>query len=151
MLPMLARGQNERGKLADKPGFVVDSHSSRCAVAYALKQPTRKQREPRHRFPIWPCSGWRLPRFTSTAANRGLLVSVALFLALALRFCNPGLLRTAVSRHPALRSPDFPLPARRRAATVWPTFPSAILSRAHMEFPAPYGYIPALPHSGVLD
>ena len=38
------------------------------------------------------------------------LVSVALFLALGecSRIC---LLRTAVSRHPALWSPDFPLPA----------------------------------------
>jgi len=41
----------------------------------------------------------------------GLLVSVALFLASR---------RTAVSRHPALCSPDFPL--LLRAATVWPAF-----------------------------
>ena len=26
-----------------------------------LKQPTRKRRGPRHRFPIWSCSGWGLP------------------------------------------------------------------------------------------
>jgi len=27
--------------LTDKPGSVVDSHSSSCTIAYALKQPTR--------------------------------------------------------------------------------------------------------------
>ena len=26
-----------------------------------LKRPTRKQREPRHCFPIWSCSKWGLP------------------------------------------------------------------------------------------
>ena len=49
------------GKPVDKPGSVVDSHSSRRTVASTLKQPTRKQREPRPRFPIWPCSRWGLP------------------------------------------------------------------------------------------
>jgi hypothetical protein len=49
------------GKSADKPGSVVGSHSSGPAVADGLKQPTRKRREPRHRFPIWPCPGWGLP------------------------------------------------------------------------------------------
>jgi len=28
-------------KLADKPGSVVDSHSSRRTIAHALQQPTR--------------------------------------------------------------------------------------------------------------
>jgi len=45
---------------------------------------------------------------------------VALFLALG-ACSRKRLLRTAVSRHPALWSPDFPLPARKLAATVWPT------------------------------
>ena len=54
-------------KLADKPGSVVDSHSSRRTVTSTLKQPTRERREPRQCSPIWSCSGWRLPRFTSTA------------------------------------------------------------------------------------
>jgi len=27
--------------LTDKPGSVVDSHSSSCTITYALKQPTR--------------------------------------------------------------------------------------------------------------
>jgi len=34
-------------ELADKPGPVVDSHSSRPAIAHRLKRPTRFQREPR--------------------------------------------------------------------------------------------------------
>ncbi len=46
---------------ADKPGSVVDSHSSGRRVAAALKQPTRRHRGPRHRLPIWPCSRWGLP------------------------------------------------------------------------------------------
>ncbi|SDX48231.1 hypothetical protein SAMN05421881_100235 [Nitrosomonas halophila] len=53
-------------KLADKPGSVMDSHSSRRMVTHALKQPTRRLGEQRHHLPIWSCSGWRLPRFTVT-------------------------------------------------------------------------------------
>jgi len=45
---------------------------------------------------------------------------VALFLALTAA-AKPRLLRPGVTRHPALRSPDFPLPVRKRAATVWRT------------------------------
>ena len=55
------KGKSGGGKPVDKPGSVVDSHSSRRTVTSTLKQPTRKQREPRRRFPIWPCSGWGLP------------------------------------------------------------------------------------------
>ena len=46
---------------ADKPGSVVDSHSSRRNVAVTLKQPTRTRRGPRHEVPIWSCSRWGLP------------------------------------------------------------------------------------------
>jgi hypothetical protein len=46
---------------ADKPGFVVNSHSSRSCVAAGLKRPTRKRRGQRHSFPIWSCSRWGLP------------------------------------------------------------------------------------------
>ena len=87
-------------KLAGKPGSVVDSHSSRRIVADTLKQPTRWRREQRQYQPIWSCCGWRLPRFTVTKYAR---------------LCGPiprlipcGFQRTAVSRHPALCSPDFP-------------------------------------------
>ncbi|CAN1500851.1 hypothetical protein MCEKH45_00495 [Methylophilaceae bacterium] len=94
-------------KLADKPGSVgliakADSHSSRRTITCTLKQPTRWQREPRQYQPIWSCCRWRLPRFTVTKYAR---------------LCGPiprlipsylGFQRTAVSRHPALCSPDFP-------------------------------------------
>lgn len=46
---------------ADKPGPVLDSHSSRRSVTATLKQPTRTRRGPRHEVPIWPCSRWGLP------------------------------------------------------------------------------------------
>lgn len=38
-------------ELTDKPGSVVDSHSSRPAIAYWLKQPTRVQYGPYHLNP----------------------------------------------------------------------------------------------------
>ncbi len=44
-----------------KPGSVVDNHSSRTYVTVRLKQPTRPQRGPRQRGPIWSCSEWSLP------------------------------------------------------------------------------------------
>ena len=39
------------------------------------------------------------------------------------------LVRTAVSRHPALWSPDFPLRTLRHAATVWPASPAYFSTR----------------------
>ena len=46
---------------AYKPGSVVSSHSSRARVTTRLKQPTRVQRGPRQRTPIWSCSERGLP------------------------------------------------------------------------------------------
>ncbi len=46
---------------ADKPGSVVDSHSSGTCVATSLKQPTRTQCGPHPRVPIWSCSERGLP------------------------------------------------------------------------------------------
>ena len=46
---------------ADKPGSVVDSHSSRADITICLQRPTRKQRGSRHCFPIWSCFRWGLP------------------------------------------------------------------------------------------
>ena len=46
---------------ADKPGFVVDSHSSGHCVTAGLKRPTREPCGPHERSPIWSCSGWGLP------------------------------------------------------------------------------------------
>jgi hypothetical protein len=44
-----------------------DSHSSRPDVAVWLQQPTREQRGPRYRSPIWSCSEWGLPCRTTLA------------------------------------------------------------------------------------
>ena len=46
---------------ADKPGSVVDSHSSGICVTTYLMQPTREQCGPHHCSPIWSCSEWGLP------------------------------------------------------------------------------------------
>jgi hypothetical protein len=57
----------ERGESADKPGSVVNSHSSRVHVAVYLKRPTRgparaARCDPKTACPpIWSCSGWGLP------------------------------------------------------------------------------------------
>src|SRR6476619_4550355 len=56
-------------------------------------------------FGVAPDGGCRV----SPASRRKRLVSVALFLAFALA-ARPRLLRPGVTRHPALWSPDFPLP-----------------------------------------
>ena len=90
----------------------------------------------RERLPIWSCTGWGLPnpdvatgigallphRFTLTKApctlashsvrGPGGLFSVALSLG------SPPL---EVIQHPALWSPDFPPPAFRRRAIIWPS------------------------------
>ncbi len=113
--------KKEGAEPADKPGSVVDSHSSGRIVTDALKQPTRTRRGPRHGVPIWPCSGWGLPcRSVAGLAVRscrtvsplpdplapsperaaiGGLLSVAL---------SVGSRRPGVTWHPALWSPDFP-------------------------------------------
>jgi|SRR5688500_15862533 len=52
---------NAGAEPADKPGSVLDSHSSRRNVAATLEQPTRTRRGPRHEVPIWSCSRWGLP------------------------------------------------------------------------------------------
>ncbi len=47
--------------MADKPGSVVDSHSSRAHVTACLKQPTRERCGPHHSSPIRSCSGRGFP------------------------------------------------------------------------------------------
>ena len=116
----LRRRRGARTKIkkesADKPGSVMDSHSSGMHVTVHLKQPTREQCGPHYRSPIWSCSGWGFPchacyqsrgallphHFTLTCALRriGGIFSVALSVGSRL----PG-----VTWHPALWSPDFPL------------------------------------------
>src|SRR5947207_13357745 len=46
---------------ADKPGSVVDSHSSGTRVATRLGRPTREPCGSHDRSPIWACSRWGLP------------------------------------------------------------------------------------------
>ena len=67
-------------------------------------------------FGVAPDGGCRV----SPASRGKRLVSVALFLAFALA-ARPWLLRPGVTRHPALWSPDFPLPrvGEPEAATIW--------------------------------
>ena len=101
----------QKVKLADKPGFVMycykDSHSSRRAITHTLEQPTHWQREQRL-LPVYlvllqmevaAFHPFRRKLAKKRARRSNRLVSVALFLASR---------RTAVSRHPALCSPDFP-------------------------------------------
>ncbi len=99
---------------ADKPGSVVDDHSSRPTLTRRLQQPTRVHRGPRYRTPIWSCSrrgfpchfryrkcGALLPHlFTLTGAYAlGGIFSVAL---------SVGSRLPVVNRRLALWSPDFP-------------------------------------------
>ena len=51
----------KKGEPAYKPGSVMDNHSSRACVTTCFKRPTRIQRGPRHKIPIWSCSEWGLP------------------------------------------------------------------------------------------
>jgi len=53
--------QKKKKESACKPGSVENSHSSGMHVAIHLMRPTREQRGPRYRSPIWSCSGWGLP------------------------------------------------------------------------------------------
>lgn len=48
-------------KRADKPGSVVNDHSSRRTITRTLKRPTRIQHGPCLRIPIWSCFWWGLP------------------------------------------------------------------------------------------
>ena len=107
-----------KGKRAYKPGSVQDvftslnGHSSGAHVAMRLEHPTRNQRGPRQRFPIWTCSGRGLKsrRVTTTLvrsyrtisplpAETGCIFSVPL---------SVGSRRLRVTKRPALWSPDFP-------------------------------------------
>src|SRR5438874_1183524 len=87
----------------------ADGHPSKaagCPTAHAADPRAGQRTSPPSgcpdelRPPIWPCSGWSLPRFTpsSARADDG-IVTVALVLVSR---------RTGVTRHPALRSSDVP-------------------------------------------
>ena len=101
---------------ADKPGSVVDSHSSRRTVTGTLEQPTRTRRGQRHEVPIWSCSRWGLPcrpvtrlavrsYRTISPLPRASCDAVRRYLSVAL---SVGSRRPGVTWHRALWSPDFP-------------------------------------------
>ena len=116
-------------KSADKPGSVVDSHSSGMHVAVHLERPTRKQCGPHLCFPIWPCSQWGLPcqrccqrrgallphHFTLTGNARALLRRYI--------FCGTFRRLTPPRRYLAPRPMEPGLSSGRNSlpATVWPT------------------------------
>ena len=114
-LDRAARDEKQVAEPADKPGSVVDSHSSRPRIAARLKQPTRRHRGPRHRLPIWPCSRWGLPcrsvaglavrsyRTVSPLPDPSRAIGGLLSVALSVGSRRPG-----VTWHRALWSPDFP-------------------------------------------
>ena len=60
-------------KLTDKPGSVVDSHSSRPAIAHWLKQPTRVQYGP-YLEPLFGLAPGGVYRATDCYQPRGALL-----------------------------------------------------------------------------
>ena len=119
--------------LIERPG---NNHSSGTPVARDLERPTRgygQAGDPAQRSvsptepedpPIWSCSGWGLPcsrcrhrdgellprLFTLTRLTAGGMFSVAL------SFPSPGL---RVTKHPALRSSDFPPLLSKKAGRLF--------------------------------
>ncbi len=99
-----------------------DSHSSGTVVTHSLEQPTREQRGPRYRSPIWSCTGWGLPCRPCYHVRGGLLPA-ARYVAPPPRCCRE------TPFHPCLI----------------PCGPSAVCSLLH--FPSPHG---ARPLAGIL-
>ena len=99
---------------ADKPGSVVDSHSSRRHVTMTFKQPTRFQRGPRlmESYLVLLQVGFTIATPVTSRAVRSyrtfspLPTEVGGILSAAL---SVGLRPPGVTWHPALWSPDFPL------------------------------------------
>jgi len=62
----------KKGELADKPGSVMDNHSSRDSVTEILKRPTRIQREARiaDSYLVLLQVGFTLPPCVTTGAVR---------------------------------------------------------------------------------
>jgi hypothetical protein len=122
---------------ADKPGSVVDSHSSRRTVTGTLEQPTRTRRGQRHEVPIWSCSRWGLPcRSVARLAVRSYRTISPLPSCLkqswAVSFCctfrrlaPPRRYLAPCPVEPGLSSAS-PDASTRDDATVWPTPPRAL-------------------------
>lgn len=132
-----ARRAKKAAEPADKPGSVVDSHSSRRRVTAALEQPTRTRRGQRHEVPIWSCSRWGLPyrSVTGLAVRSYRTISplpaclrrLRRYLSVAL---SVGSRRPGVTWHLALWSPDFPRHRATPKCTAM-TRLSGRLRRAH--------------------
>lgn len=124
----------KKSKLTDKPGSVVDSHSSRPAIAHWLKQPTRVQYGPYHVNPYLALLRveFTVPRTVTSRAVRSyrtlsplpdpITGPSAVCSLLHWSWVSP----PGVTWHPALWSPDFPplrpSPSEKdddEAATVW--------------------------------
>ena len=110
--------------------------------------PTDRKRDgPPLEFPIWPCTGWGLPcpfncspgggllphLFTLTAPKDGGFFSAALSVGPVLELILPCVPPTGVTRHPALRSSDFPPGGSPRRATSRPHATPTILTPARIE------------------
>src|SRR5690606_34213394 len=122
---------------ADKPGSVLDSHSSGRSVTATLEQPTRTRRGPRRGVPIWPCSRWGLPcrpvtrlavrsYRTISPLPRASRDAVRRYLSVAL---SVGSRRPGVTWHRALWSPDFPRCPQRA-----PRLPGRLRRRQSTDF-----------------
>ena len=119
--------------MANKPGsvpcFQGGNHSSRMHVTMHLKQPTRPQRGPRHRGPIWSCSEWSLPchellpvaRCALTAPFHPYLIPQAGHRRFAL--CCTGRRLTPPRRYLALCpvEPGLSSPCKCKQRLPWPT------------------------------
>lgn len=129
--------QRQRGgekESADKPGSVLDDHSSGTPVTGRLERPTRRHLRaagcPKACLPIWSCSRGGLPcrpryrrrgallphPFTLTCRRNGFGdIGGLLSVALSVDSRRPG-----ITWPLALWSPDFP-PPPMATAIVWPT------------------------------
>jgi len=127
---------------ADKPGSVVDNHSSGTGVTTGLMRPTRRHRGPRFCLPIWSCFEWGLPcHEVLPPARCALTAPFHPYLPTPLTVGAGGIFSAALSVgsrppgvtwHPALRSPDFPHRASRKTAARLPGRLQALFSSTVM-------------------
>ncbi len=125
------------GELTDKPGSVVDSHSSRPAIAHWLKQPTRIQYGPYHVNPYLALLRveFTVPRTVARRAVRSYRTLSPLpdptyashrrfvLCCTGRRLAPPRRYLALCPMEPGLSSPSPVSPEEdgNEAATVWPT------------------------------